>query len=140
MLHMPTGGQQVTPRPFWATQEAKPASLESETTHLQVLREEGPQLRLQQLPVGGGERRMRGDGVRGLMAPAWGGGWDLGWGPHGQWDTADVRGGHIHTTQGCGGLGWPCTFTVHSGGSRFIIPAPHFTQEEAEGGPGKGGK
>lgn len=34
-------------------QKATPVQRESRATHLQALREEGPQLRLQQLPVGG---------------------------------------------------------------------------------------
>lgn len=119
MLHTPTGGQQVTPRPFWGTREAEPALLESKTTHLQVLREEGPQLRLQQLPVGGGERRMRPHGA--------------GWGRQGPELgaaraelTANVRGGRICVTPCRRGLGWPHTSVVRGRGSRFIVPPSPF--------------
>lgn len=52
--------------------------------------------------------------------------------------TANVRGGRICVTPCRRGLGWPHASVVRGRGSRFIVPPPHFTQEEAEGCPGKG--
>lgn len=121
------------PGPFWPARKATPARSRAQTTHLQVLGEERPQLCLQELPVGG-----RGQDSEGRQGPggADGGrrgqqeadplspGGSVGMRPPPRPSAGGRRGGRAGWASGLRGVHWG------SAGSR-----QHCTREEAEGSP-----